>query len=515
MELLEKSAMEQSQYKTAQGNNIAIFAKGAGITLPGRAMGRGLIFIGQLVLAKLLGPRSYGLYSIAWTILAMGEKVFPLGLEEGVIRFALRKRGKDIPWLKSVLFQSLGISILSGSIIGIGLFILAPWIAKTLFSKPELSSVLRWFTPVFTLAAGLQVAAAATRISKRMQFSILAQDIVQPLANLILVVVTFILGWGLFGAVTSVVISYGLGLIMAIRFMRNLFPEVFDADVKITPLARELLSFSVPTSMSRFLATLTIWVDRLFVGYFLPAVMVGVYNAAALLSMVYGVILNSFNAIFSPMIVELYHKEETKNLEELFRVSTKWALYASLPIFLTMCFASKEIMIGLVDTGYQAGARPLLILASAQMINAGTGAVGLLLIMTGYQVYWLRISGLSLLTNIILCVILIPRYQLEGGAIANTVSVGVLFVGGLFTVRRILGLWPYDRRLLKGLGASIITVGALSLLQSFINLPPFLHLILITIVSVSVFGISLFAMGLEDEDREFLQLLRIKIVGRK
>jgi O-antigen/teichoic acid export membrane protein len=256
-------------------------------------------------------------------------------------------------------------------------------------------------------------------------------------------------------------------------------------------------------------------VDRLFVGYFLPAVMVGVYNAAALLSMVYGVILNSFNAIFSPMIVELYHKEETKNLEELFRVSTKWALYASLPIFLTMCFASKEIMIGLVDTGYQAGARPLLILASAQMINAGTGAVGLLLIMTGYQVYWLRISGLSLLTNIVLCVILIPRYQLEGGAIANTVSVGVLFVGGLFTVRRILGLWPYDRRLLKGLGAAVITVGALSLLQSFINLPPFLHLILITIVSVSVFGISLFAMGLEEEDREFLQLLRIKIVGRK
>ncbi|KPK93446.1 MAG: hypothetical protein AMJ88_07850 [Anaerolineae bacterium SM23_ 63] len=515
MYLLKKSMMEQSQGKTAQGNNITIFAKGAGITLPGRAIGRGLILIGQLVLARLLGPRSYGLYSIAWTILAMGEKVFPLGLEEGVIRFALRKRGKDIRWFKSVLFQSLGISLLSGFIIGVALFVFAPWIAKTLFGKPELASVLRWFTPVFTLAAGLQVAAAATRVSKRMQFSILAQDIIQPLANLILVVVTFILGWGLFGAIVSVVISYSLGLIMAIRFMRHLFPEVFVADVKIISLTRELLCFSIPTSLSRFLATLTIWVDRLFVGYFLPAVTVGVYNTAALLSMVYGVILNSFNAIFSPMIVELYNKAETKNLEELFRVSTKWAIYTCLPVFLTMCFASKEIMIGLVDTGYEAGARPMLILAAAQMINAGTGAVGLLLIMTGHQVYWLRISGLSLLINIVLCVVLIPRYQLEGGAIANTISVGVLFVGGLFTVRRILGLWPYDRRLLKGLGASVITVGALSLLKSFVNLPPLLYLILIAIVSLGVFGISLYVMGLEGEDREFLKLVRIKILERK
>jgi O-antigen/teichoic acid export membrane protein len=506
---------KQIQGKIPQSTNITQFAKGAGITLPGRAIGRGLILIGQLILARLLGPRSYGLYSIAWTMLAMGEKIAPLGLEEGVIRFALRKDGKDIPWFKSVLFQSLGISLLSGFLIGIGLYTSASWIAETIFGKPELASVLRWFAPAFILAVGLQVSAAATRITKRMQFSILAQDITQPLANLILVVVTFLIGWGLFGAVASVVISYGLGFIMAIRYLMRLFPEVFVADVKIISIARELLSFSIPTSLSRLLATLTIWVDRLMVGYFLPAVTVGVYNAAAQLSTVFGVILNSFNAIFSPMIVELYNKAETKNLEELFRVSTKWALYTSLPVFLTMCFASKEIMIALVDTGYEVGARPMLILAAAQMINAGTGAVGLLLIMTGYQMHWLRISGFSLIINMLLCVILIPRYHLEGGAIANAISVGGLFVAGLFTVKRILGLWPYDRRLLKGIVASGITIVMLYLLRSVVSLAPLPQLILIAIVSLGVFGISLYVMELEDEDREFLQLLRFLIVRRK
>jgi hypothetical protein len=65
------------------------------------------------------------------------------------------------------------------------------------------------------------------------------------------------------------------------------------------------------------------------------------------------------------------------------------------------------------------------------------------------------------------------------------------------------------------LGASGITIVALSLLRSLVNLAPLLYLILIAIVSLGVFGISLYAMGLEGEDRELLQLLRIQIMGRK
>jgi O-antigen/teichoic acid export membrane protein len=489
-------------------NDVAIFAKGAGIALPGRVIGRGIVFSLQVILARFLGPAGYGLYGIGWTILTMGERIATLGLEEGVVRFASRERARNnVSRMRGVIYQSMLLAVCSGTILGIVLYLSAPWLSHQVFQKPELLPVLRYFSPAFSLIAGLQIAAAITRISQRMQFSILVQDLVQPIVNLVLVLTAFLLGRDIIGAIASLLLSYAIALFLAIMFVRRLFPFLFREVSHSIFMTRELLFFSLPTSFSRVFTSFTFWIDRLFVGYFLSSSLVGIYQSASQIPLFFGVILNAFNAIFAPMIAVLHSKEAMDRVDELFKISTKWAIYISMPLFLTICFASKEMMIVIFNSVYVSGAKPLIIMAVGQLVNASTGSVGILLIMTGNQTRWLKISVGSLLLNFLLSFLLIPRFGLVGGACANAISIGGLFLSGLFSVKSILNLWPYDRRLLKGVSATIITMFSLFFINRVNTSEPLQSLVLIAIASILIFGIGLLLLGLDPEDYEFFDLI--------
>jgi O-antigen/teichoic acid export membrane protein len=64
----------------------------------------------------------------------------------------------------------------------------------------------------------------------------------------------------------------------------------------------------------------------------------------------------------------------------------------------------------------------LLILLVGQVVNAGCGPVAQLLNMTGYEKYTLRGVGVSTILNVVLNVILIPKYGIAGAAVASALT---------------------------------------------------------------------------------------------
>ncbi|MEJ2212168.1 MAG: polysaccharide biosynthesis C-terminal domain-containing protein [Anaerolineae bacterium] len=227
------------------------------------------------------------------------------------------------------------------------------------------------------------------------------------------------------------------------------------------------------------------------------------------------IVIRAMNLSFTPMIADLYHRQEMGRLESLFRISTKWGLYLSMPVFLTICFAPQELLYVVFGAEYASGGLPLVILAIGQLINVGTGAVGMLLIMTGRQNRWLALSAVALLASIALHLLLIPRLGLSGAALSTSIAVSGLYVGGLYDVRRSLKLWPYDRRSLKLLLAAVPATAALLLLRWLEPGSPFLLLLLMGLASLSLFGGTLLLLGLDDEDWDFIGLIRARITKRR
>src|SRR5690606_671180 len=133
----------------------------------------------------------------------------------------------------------------------------------------------------------------------------------------------------------------------------------------------------------------------------------------------------------------------------------------------------------------------LIILSTAELINVVAGGAGIVLVMTGHPNRWLRIRVVALLIKIVLNILLIPTLGIIGAAISTMCGVITLVSLGLLDVRRTLGLWPYDRRHLKGLVAALITITVLWLIQSMISVSPIIRILISCLVGLSMYGTNL------------------------
>jgi O-antigen/teichoic acid export membrane protein len=493
---------------TFSGKDVATFASGAGVALIGKIAGRGLVALVEIILARLLGPVSFGLYAIGWTIVRIAGTIGMMGLHNGVIHFGSQYWRTSPSELRPLLRYTLGFAILMGMIEGGLLYWSAPWLANQLFQKPDLAPVLKGFAFAFPLAISLWVSAAATRISQRLKYSVLGEDFTQPVVNLVLVVVLFLAGLKLGGAVVASVVSFGAGLVVTLHFLKTLIPDDPGSAPKSKFVAKDLLLYSLPTGLAGTFSLLTSWAGRLFIGFYRPAAEAGIFQSASQVSIVFVLILTAMNSIFAPMIADLYYRKEINRINDLYKISAKWGLYLILPIFVVICLLPRELMVTVFGEEYASGALALVILAATQVVNVGTGAVGFLLIMTGNQNNWFIISAFSVVINILLNIMMVPEWGLTGASIATGVSISILYLVGLIEVRRVLKLWPYDRRYLKGLFASVLAAVIVILFRGLVShLSESTMAVTALLVSGTTFASVLLMVGFDDEDREFIGII--------
>lgn len=487
-------------------------ARGAALQLAGKLTGRGAGFAAQMVLARVLGPAVYGVYGIGWTLFHMVGLVASLGLEHGAVLHASHHLGRDPDRLAAVLWRCLRLALVSGAAFGAGLALAAPLLAHGVFSTPELEPVLMGFGAGVVLVAGTRVAAASTRVSQRMRYSTLAEDLVAPVGHLAFVAVLLGMGWRLLAAVAAPVAAYAVAFAVALASLRLLYPGRLTSAGPADPPTGRLLAFSLATSLSGILGLLILWADRLLVGYYLPEAETGIYIVASQIALLFAVVLSAFNTVFSPMIAELYSKGEHRELEALFRTSTRWGIYLTIPGALAIV-AFPAGLLGVVGEGYTAGALPLVLLVAGQMANLVTGAVGFLLVMSGRQNRLLALTAGGLVANVVLNALWIPRYGLAGAALATALSLGVLFTVVLLTVRGSLGLWPYDRRLVKGAVAALAAAGGLAVLRWAVDGVGPWHVAGAAALAYGVFAAALLVQGLDPEDRQTARSLLGRLGG--
>lgn len=493
--------------------DIALLASGALVSLLSKLIGRAAHMLGQIFLARYLGPEIFGLYTIGWTILRMFGLFTPLGLEKGVVHFGSQHwKSRQLAWqLNNIVQKSLLTATVSGLLAGVLLYLLAPWLAASVFVKPELEFILKIFAFGFPFLSILRVASSATRISQKMNYSAISEDLSQPIVNLILFGLAFAFGLSLNYFVAGTVVSFIFAVVLAIYFTISLFRKNVEAPIPIDINLTHLLAFSIPAAFTGVFVTLIMWVDRLFIGFFLPTEELGIYQAVSLISVVFSIVLTAFNSIFSPMISDLFHKNELVRLQELYRINTKWGIYICLPVFLIIYFAPLPLVNIVFGADYSVGVTVLLILSIGQVINLASGSVGYLLIMTGHQNIWFFITGIAFSINLLLNWLWIPIWGNIGAAIATSVSTGGVFIVGLITVRILLGLTPYDKRYLKGVAALGITIVFLTIFRIMFSVSTFVEFGTVIFISFFSFFCALYLLGLDMEDKAFLNIILKKV----
>jgi len=508
------STIEQpSQNGVAYELELGQVAKGAGIALAGRIVGNGLRYLSYLVIARLLGVESFGLYVLGFIVYQFAELCAGLGLQSGVVRYvSIHYSAKDTRGLKGVLLDALRLPLLGGAGLAAVLYLISPMLAQGVFGEPRLVGVLQIFALGLPLGTAVTVLAFATTGFQVTRYLVYSKEFFQPLAYLVFIIILFLLGFKLLGVVSAWALASALTLILVLYYLKELLPAVTEKN-KNNALCynrQELLKFSAPLLFVSLVGFSQLWMDTIMLGYFRTASEVGIYRAAAQTALTLTIFLASLETIFSPKIADLYHGKDLKKLDQLFKATTRWSLSLTLPCFLILVLAGEEAL-RLFGPQFPAGWLPLVILGGGQLINAATGSVGFMLIMCGRQYQHLWGDLVMLVLNITLNALLIPRWGLLGAALATGISIAGVNLMRLVQVYALLGFQPYERNYIKTVAAGVVAgLGAWALKygMSGLDLHFLLSLGITVLVLSSLYLLTLWVLGFSKEDRSVWEALK-------
>ncbi|UCG02017.1 MAG: flippase [Candidatus Heimdallarchaeota archaeon] len=491
---------------------IATIAKGAGISFFGIISWGALNYSFNVYLARVLKPENFGLYTIGLAIFNVVGMLSLFGLNSGLIRYVALYNGvNDKKRTKGTILFSLKISILISTSIAAILFFLSKDISLKLFHKPSLELVIKYFSlcvPLFVISSVFLYSIQGFKVMKYMVYS---RDLFEPINRFLWVTIFFLVGLRLLGVMFAFLIALGLNVLFSYVLLKRIFPISRSPIVPIYE-SKELLSFSLPLFFIGLMQIGINRVDALLLGHFEEAQQVGIYTAAFQTCVLSAIILRSFNTIFAPIISDLFNRKKHERLELLYKAVTKWIFTLSLPIFLLILLFTKEIL-SIFGEKFTLGALCLIILSSGQLINSMTGSVGYMLIMIGRSgiAFFNALGVLSL--QIVLSLILIPKYGIVGAAIATATSWILLNLIRLLEVFIILKIHPFKISFLKPILAGSVSVAVLYWLEK--SVITFEHPLLLLVSGSSIF-IGIYAMiilllGLEDEDKVVFDKVKAKL----
>jgi O-antigen/teichoic acid export membrane protein len=482
----------------------------------GYLLGYGFNFL----LQRGLGARRFGLYSLASSIVRIITSLFSLGLDDAMTRYVAIYRGKQ----QKKLLRNLTIfctALAGGAGILGALLVLhfAPLLITTLGEKPRIIPILQIMIPMIPLACVMMVWASGLQGFKEFKKIALLGNIVGTVEFPVLALVLFLFPHvvkavaleGLFSVLITTVLYLYL-LFRTISQMSGSGPEKYEV--------REWLGFATPNLLTSIVDIVLDTTDTLLLAYFaIPYLGIGQYNAAIKISGFIAMPLSMLNKIFAPMIAELHSKGEKQKLEAMFKLVTKWAITLSLPIFgIAILFSAS--LLALSGDSFIAAWPLLIIFAIGGMTNVATGSVGLMLLMTGHQKFSFLNSLAAVIANVVLGIILTPRYGVMGTAISTALATCIINLMRLLQVFLLLKIQPYQWSTLKPLGAGLISVvlttGLLYLLSlahlsiQIFHWSVFINLALIPVFLAMYVGL-LALLKTSPEDEIVLDVLRRKL----
>jgi len=177
------------------------------------------------------------------------------------------------------------------------------------------------------------------------------------------------------------------------------------------------------------------WTDMIMLGMFRAESEVGVYSVVLKMATLASIPLFAINSIAAPKFAEFYRQRDMEGLGRFVRQSTKIVFWASFPFLLAYALFPLPIL-GVFGEGFGAGALALLLLAAGQFTYAISGSAGHLLNMTGRQNILQNIMFFATGINILLNIILIPDYGINGAALASLISMAFLNLASAAYIKR-------------------------------------------------------------------------------
>ena len=377
-------------------------------------------FILRIVLGRELGPEGLGVYTLAFVIYLFGMQFAAFGIGAALTKY-VAEFIEDQDTIRKYVSSGMSSSIITGTLMGIVLFFLSPYIAVSFFQVPELEPLLKLTALCYPFIA-IQKAVLGTLNGFRRMHLYALLNIVQNVAVVaISVIFVLLFGMGVYGAV--------MGFVLPTIFISLVCPFLIRDSLSLDqsslwhiPTLWQTTAFGFYVVLGNSIGFLNTQVDSILIGYYLNPAEVGIYAVAVLLAQTLTLIPSAVQRVTAPVTATLYGKGDIEGVRKIIFSTMKKSFLVSVGIAAFIAIFGQFLIIILFTEEFLLSYVPLLILLLGYTVFASFMAVGGTLSSIGKVHIPFRISGLCGVLNVILNILLVPYLGINGAAIATTVS---------------------------------------------------------------------------------------------
>ncbi|HLJ85781.1 MAG TPA: flippase [Candidatus Angelobacter sp.] len=392
-----------------------------------------------------VGTDLYGMIAIAASLGGFGS-LLNLGLGRAVAKLVSDLYWKG-EWGRIVrLFETAWTITVAGGVAAfLALIIPQKLIRDTLFHGAAGTEV---YVPMalFLTALGLLFSIATetlTAIPTALQRFDLINSVniiaatIRQLGSVIALYLGFYVKGVLVANMTSSLFLFVATLLAARRIFPNLslYPRIEWSQ------AKRLLIFSSSLFISGVAALVVLRLDRLIVAYYLPLTAVAFYVVPYTLAERVPMGVSNITTVIYPAASELLAMGKLEKARELYFRASKMAALIALPISLLLIFMSSSILRYYVGPEFEAQASFCLkIIAVGFLVNSFCHVPVVFVTAIGRPELWAKYSVANAAANLILFVLLIPRFGMNGAAVGFFIPQAISAAVLLPQVGHIMGL---------------------------------------------------------------------------
>lgn len=405
-----------------------------------RVLGVGLRFLYTLVLAKLLGARDMGLYTLALSVASIGTMISGFGFENPTVRLTAKYRISQNSEEMRGLLTMVSIYVLSLSLVIFFLIIVgADFISRNIFNKPELYAPLVLIAGSVVTFSFFNIFNSVLRGIGLGERAVFLQNVLVPFCGILMFLVLFYLGNRVKGAAIAYLFSSLAGMTFGLLLVTK---SIKINAARRYPSIKEVMRDSIEFFSLNIVNSLQNWIGVYVIGILMASEDVGIFRVASSIAILISLPLQSVNDILPPAIVRYYTSSQISRLQAVLSDNSRWIMAISLPIFVIMTLFPQYIL-SFFGKDFTAGGYALIILSLGYLFNSFIGTVGLVLRMTDNQKYIIRARVIVFIMSIGLYYYFTKAYGVIGTAFVSTAAIVVMNVWNTISMHKLLGIRSY------------------------------------------------------------------------
>lgn len=497
--------------------SLKLIAKSSFVLFLGLLLSKFFTYFYRIIIAREFGPEQYGLFSLAIMIASWFFLFSNLGLGEGIVRFFSRSLGKkDHSGIKSIFRSTFMTFTITGWGSTIILIILAPFLANNVFHEPELLNFLIIFSFSIPLTLYLSLFSGLLLSNQKINSYSFINNIFISFIKIFFIGVFIFFGLKSFSIPFSHVLGIFLTAVIAFficaKSLKNQISfNFFKGKKEDLTLFKGILFFSIPLLFANFIGNTMGWMDSFLIGYYYGAKEVGFYNAAITISLLFTLTSQLFTQLFFPFATKEFSKGNKENVKQISQQLGKWILAFNLPLLILIVLFPGSFLNILFGPEFLAAKNSLRFLTIGFFVFFISQISQQLILMKGKSKILLIDSIIISIFNLSLNIILVPKYGIDGAAIATMLSVILLSLIFTFQSYHYLSILPVRRKSINILFSGFIAAAILASIKSFFSNNLF-SLFLLTLFFLLVYSfLLLLTHSLDKNDLLIIQSFSKKL----